>query len=225
MVRRQHCIELSPHRPDEDGVCRHGSGGVQLPGRGREYPLFLVTEQTRLPRVRVQGAHRDPGVGYSPPLAEGPSDDPAGAHHAIDRKQRRHIPEGHVGGDEHYPERMPARIVRRRFGGKHHGHVYLTGELRQPLGVARVGKAREMKRVFVGGGGYDGIDFAGECQPGRGLDGVAGYAAGADDSIAVAIGISTAELPTADGDTVLRRNGTDLVVRAYHRYVCINRSS
>ena len=70
-----------------------------------------------------------------------------------------------------------------------------------------------MKGVLVGGSGDDRIDFAAEGQPGRGLDGVAGYAACANDPISVASGVAAAEPPAADRKTTLRRYSADLVLR------------
>jgi hypothetical protein len=82
-----------------------------------------------------------------------------------------------------------------------------------------------MKGVLVGGCGDDRIDFAAERQPGRGLDGVAGYAACADDPASVVSGVAAAEPPTADRNAALRRYGADLVFRAHHRNLCIDRLS
>jgi hypothetical protein len=70
-----------------------------------------------------------------------------------------------------------------------------------------------MKGVLVGGSGDDRIDFAAEGQPGHGLDGMAGYAAGANDPVSVAIAFAAAEPPAADRNAALRRHGTDLVLR------------
>jgi hypothetical protein len=54
---------------------------------------------------------------------------------------------------------------------------------------------------------------------------MAGNTAGPDDSITVAVGVPTAELPTAHRNPVLRWNGADLVVRAYYRDLCLDGSS
>ena len=70
-----------------------------------------------------------------------------------------------------------------------------------------------MKGVLVGGSSDDRIDFASESQPGRGLDGVAGNAAGPDDPISVASGVAAAEAPATDCNAALRRYGADLVFR------------
>ena len=91
--------------------------------------------------------------------------------------------------------------------------------------MTRVGESREMKGVLVGGSGDNRIDFAAEGQPGRGLDGVAGYAAGADDPVSVAGGVAAAQPPAADRNAALRRYGADLVLRAHHRNLGIDRLS
>jgi hypothetical protein len=108
---------------------------------------------------------------------------------------------------------MPASVSGRWFGGKHHGHIHLPGQLRQPFSVTWVGESREMKGVLVGGSGDDRIDFAAEGQPGRGLDGVAGYAACADDPISVASAVAATEAPATDRNAALRRHSADLVLR------------
>jgi hypothetical protein len=108
---------------------------------------------------------------------------------------------------------MPTGVPGRRLGGKHHGHVRLAGQLRQPFGVTRVGESCEMKGVLVGGSGDDRVDFAAEGQPGGGLHGVAGYAACADDPVSVAIGFATTKPPAADRNAALRRHGADLILR------------
>ena len=69
-----------------------------------------------------------------------------------------------------------------------------------------------MQGVLVGGSGDNRIDFAAEGQPGRGLDGVAGDAAGADDPVSVAGGVAAAQPPAADRNAALRRHDVDLVL-------------
>jgi hypothetical protein len=120
---------------------------------------------------------------------------------------------------------MPASVSGRRLGSKHHGHIHLAGQLRQPFGMTWVGESREMQGVLVGGSGDNRVDFAAEGQPGRGLDGVARYATCADDALSVAIAFAAAEPPAADRNAALRRYGLDLVFRAHHRNLCIDRLS
>jgi hypothetical protein len=120
---------------------------------------------------------------------------------------------------------MPASVSGQWLGSKHHGHIDLAGQLRQPLGMTWIGESREMQGVFVGGSGDNRIDFAAEGQPGRSLDRVARYAACADDPLSVAIAFATAEPPAADRNAALRRHRVDLVLRAHHRNLCIDRLS
>jgi hypothetical protein len=108
---------------------------------------------------------------------------------------------------------MPASVSGRWLGGKHHGHIHLAGQLRQPFGMTWVGESREMKGVLVSGCSNDRIDFAAQGQPGHGLDGMAGYAARADDPVSVAIAFAAAEPPAANRNAALRRHGADLVLR------------
>jgi hypothetical protein len=79
-----------------------------------------------------------------------------------------------------------------------------------------------MKGVLVGRSGDDRIDFAAEGQPGRGLDGVAGDAAGADDPVSVAGGVAAAQLPAADCNAALRRQICDLILGTDQRDVCVD---
>ena len=125
--------------------------------------------------------------------------------------KRRHIPEGHVGRDQHNPERddLPAR--RQRLRGQHHGHVHVAGEMRQPFGMTWIGESCEVKRVFVGRRGDDGVDLAAERQLDRGLDRVPGDAARADHAASVQIFLAASEPPGSHGELPLCRDADDLV--------------
>ena len=92
-------------------------------------------------------------------------------------------------------------------GGQHHRHVHVAGEMGKPFCVSWIRKAREMERVLVGGTCHDGIDFAVECELDRVLDGVAGDAARADDTMPIVSPFAAAELPTAGGQTPHIGNG------------------
>jgi hypothetical protein len=65
-----------------------------------------------------------------------------------------------MGGDEYHPQRMAAGLPGRGLGGQHHGYVNIAREVGQPLGMTWIGKACEMKRVLVGWGSDNGVDFA-----------------------------------------------------------------
>jgi hypothetical protein len=118
---------------------------------------------------------------------------------------------------------MPAGVSRQWLGGKHHGHIHLASQLRQPFGVARIGETREMKGVLVGGSGDDRIDSPAEGESGCSLNGVTGYAAGPDDSLSVGVGLATPQPPAADRNAVLRRDCADLVFRTHQRNLCWDR--
>src|SRR5919107_366712 len=110
---------------------------------------------------------------------------------------------------------MAIGIVCDALRGEHHGHIYIAGEVSEPLSVTGVGKAREVKGVLMRRSRDDGVDFSSERQPDGGLHGVAGDAAGANDAIAILVQISTAEAPHSDGDSVLCRYAGDLVFGTY----------
>ena len=93
----------------------------------------------------------------------------------------------------------------------------------QPLGVTRVGKAREVKGVLVSGGCDDGVDFPAERESDSGLDGVACDAAGTDDAVTVLIRVSTAHAPDTDRYPALRRNVGDLIFGTHQGDVCFQR--
>jgi hypothetical protein len=56
VVRCDHGIELAPERANEHGVGRQRTGGPELLGRGVEHAVVLVSEETRLPRMRIECA-------------------------------------------------------------------------------------------------------------------------------------------------------------------------
>jgi hypothetical protein len=106
---------------------------------------------------------------------------------------------------------MTVGIVGHALRREHHGDIYIAGEVRQPLGVTRVGKAGKVKGVLVSGGRDDGVDFSAEREPDRGLDGVAGYAAGADDAVTILVGVSTSHPPDTNRHATPGWNVCDLI--------------
>ncbi len=85
----------------------------------------------------------------------------------------------------------------------------------QPLRMAWIGKACEMKRVLVGRAGDDGIDFATQCQPHRRFDRVAGDPSGADETVVVPVRVAGAEPPRSDGYFPPRGYCGDLIFRTH----------
>jgi hypothetical protein len=126
-------------------------------------------------------------------------------------------------GDEHDAQRMAVRIAGDGLGGEHHGHIDIAGEVRQPLGVARVGKPCEVKGVLVSGGRDDGVDFSAERESDGGFDGVAGDAACADDAVTILAGVSTAQAPHTYRYSTLGWYIGDLVFGTHDRNVGVER--
>jgi hypothetical protein len=141
--------------------------------------------------MRIHRAYRNARVLDAPPATECIDHGSAGSDHALGRQQRWNIPKGHVRRHENHPKRVAVRIVRHALRGEHHGDIDIAGEVRQPLGMTRVGKACEVKGVLVSWGGDDGVYFSAEREPDCGLHGVAGDAARADDAVTILIGVST----------------------------------
>jgi hypothetical protein len=79
--------------------------------------------------------------------------------------------------------------------------------------------------MLVRRSGDDGIDFAAEGESGYCFDGVPGDSARADDAAAVEIALAGAEIPAAHRDTALGGDCTDLILRADHHDLGINRTS
>jgi hypothetical protein len=104
---------------------------------------------------------------------------------------------------------------------KHHGHIDVTGQVSQPLGVTRIWKTGKMEGVFVRGCGNDGVDFAAEGELYRRFDGVARDAARADQPLAVPVRVAAAQLPGPDGDSPLSWYPGDLIFRADYRDLCL----
>jgi hypothetical protein len=46
VVGRQHRVELTAHRPDEDGVGRERTVGAEGARGGREHPVVLISEES-----------------------------------------------------------------------------------------------------------------------------------------------------------------------------------
>ena len=111
---------------------------------------------------------------------------PSGANDTIAGEKRGHIAERNVGGDENHSERRQLRLAR-RLGGQHHGHVDITGQMSQPLGVSGIGESGEMQRVLVRGSSHHRVYLALERQAHRLLHRMAGNAPGADGAASVAV--------------------------------------
>jgi hypothetical protein len=101
------------------------------------------------------------------------------------------------------------------LGREHHGHIDVSGHVGEPFGVARVRKSGEVKRVFVGWGGDDGVDFPAESELCCGFDGMPGDAAGANRSIPVVNRLTAPHTPGAHPDFSLRLHHGDLVFGPY----------
>jgi hypothetical protein len=118
---------------------------------------------------------------------------------------------------------MALRIVGDALRGEHHGDIDIAREVCEPLGVARVGKACEMKGVLVSRGCDDSVDFSAEREPDRGLDRVAGDAACADDAVTILVGVSTPQTPHTNSYSMLRWYIGDLVFGTHDGDVGIER--
>ena len=116
-----------------------------------------------------------------------------------------------MGRHKHDPKRMALGIAGDALRGEHHGDIYTAGEVCQPLGVTRVGKACEVKGVLVSRGCDDGVYFSAERESNRGLDRVAGNAACADNAVTILVRVSTSPTPHTNRYSALRRYSGDLV--------------
>ena len=214
VIRRQHGIELSAHRPHEHGIRRKRPRRTEQGGGGPEHPLLLVAEQSVLAGMRIHRAHRDPRRRDAPPLPQGPRGRAAGPHHPVRREQRGHIAERYVSGDQHHAE-----LLRRQ----HHRDVHVPGEVRQPLGVPGVRKARQVERMLVRRRGDDGVDFPLERQLHRRLDRVPGQPAGANGACPILGTLAASQAPGADGHPPVGGHRRNLVFRAHHGNLCVQR--
>ena len=134
VIRRQHGVELAPHRAHEDGVGGQRADGAERLGGGAEHAGLLVAEQPRLAGVRVH-AHRARAAAGSMPHQSRSARSvirPVRTTRSCG-EQRGHVAERHVGGDQH-----DAQLV----GREHHRDVHVAGEMGEPLGVAGIGEAR-----------------------------------------------------------------------------------
>jgi hypothetical protein len=59
MIRRDHSIEFTAHRPNEHSVSRKWAEDPSATRRWSEQPLVLVSEAAAITRVRVQRTERD----------------------------------------------------------------------------------------------------------------------------------------------------------------------
>ena len=160
--------------------------------------------------MRIHRAERDPWLPDSPPLAECPLGRPAGAEHALLGEQRRHVPEGHVGRDQH-----DAQLLRR----EHHRDVHIAREVCEPFGVTRIGKARQMQRVLVGRCGDDRVDLALQSQLHRGLDGVPRDPSRPHGARAIAVPLAASLAPGAYREPMPGGNLGDLILRTDDRHL------
>jgi hypothetical protein len=107
---------------------------------------------------------------------------------------------------------MAVGIVGNALRGEHHGHVDIAREVCEPLGVTGVGKTCEVKGVLVSGSCDDGVYFSAERESDRGLDGVAGDTAGADDPVTILVGVSTPQTPHTNRYSTLGGYAGNLVL-------------
>ena len=166
VIGSEHGVEFSAERADEDGVGGQGAGAVERLRGGRQDIAIFRSEHPRLTGVRVESAHRQAGGSDAPPAAERFGGDFPGGHDPIGGERRRHGAKRNVGRDQSHAQPV---------GGQHHDHVHSARQRREPLGVARVGIPREVKRVLLGGSSNDRVDVA----PERKRDGA--FNRGADD--------------------------------------------
>jgi hypothetical protein len=214
VIGGQHRVELSSHGPHEHRICRQRTRGLKHLRRGPKDPLLLVAEQARLAGMRIHRADRHSGPLDAPPVPQRLIHGLPGSHHPLDGEQGWHVPERHMGRDQYHAQRMAVGIAGCGFGGQHHRHIDIAGEVGQPFGVTGIGEAGEMEGMLVGGGGDDGVHFAAESELHGRFDRVAGDAARADLALAVRAGVAAAVSPGSDRYLTLRRNAGDLVLRA-----------
>ena len=214
VIRREHRVELAPHRAHEHGIRRQWAGGAERLGGRPEHPVLLVAEETRFAGVRIDRAEREPGPLDSPPLPEPALGDASGPDDPVQGEQRRHVAERHVGRHQHH-----AQLLR----GEHHRDVHVAGEVREPFGVSGIGKAGEMEGVLLRRRGDDRVHLARERELDRGLDRVAGEPA-RPDRAARSSGRSPLPCPQVPTGTAARgRDRRDLVLRADQRHLGVER--
>jgi hypothetical protein len=117
------------------------------------------------------------------------------------------------------------RIVCDALGGEHHGDVYIADKVGEPFSMTGVGKAGEVEGVLVSGPCNDGIDFTTQRESDRSLDGVAGDAAGPDDTVTILVRVSAAEAPGTDRYSALCWNAGDLVFGTHDGDLCVDSMS
>jgi hypothetical protein len=167
--------------------------------------------------VRIQSAERKPGLIQAPPVTQGGLDHPSGPHHPVNREQCGNIPKRHVGCNQ--DDAQSGFAIARPFGRQHHGHIDVAGEMSQPLGMAGIRKACQVKGVFMGGGGNDGVHFAGQGHSSGGLDCSSRDPSGPHGAAAVGIRITGAEPPGADADVTRGGERGDLIFGPHHHDV------
>src|SRR5688572_26693032 len=145
--------------------------------------------------MRIHRTHGDAWLLDAPPASERIGHSSAGPDHALGCQQRGNIPEGHMRCHQHHAEGMAPRILGHAFRGEHHGDVYIAGQMRQPFGVARVGKACEVEGVLVSWGCYDCVYFSTDRESDGGLNGVAGDAARTDDAVTILARVTATQSP------------------------------
>ena len=84
--------------------------------------------------------------------------------------------------------------------GEHHRHVHVAGQLRQPLGVSGIGKARQVQGVLVRRRGDDRVHLAVQRQLDRGLHGVTGEPPRPDHSGPILGPLAAAQPPGSHAD-------------------------
>jgi hypothetical protein len=161
--------------------------------------------------MRIQGADRNPRLLDAVPLPKTALRYSSRANDPIGGEKRGHVAQGHVGGDENHSETWQLRLPR-RLGGKHHGHVDITGQMSQPLGMSGIGESGEMQRMLVRGSSHHGVHLALEREPHRLFDRMPRDAAGANGAASVAPVITAPQPPASDCNPMICRKTGDLIL-------------
>jgi len=168
--------------------------------------------------MRIQRAQSEAGAVETPPGLEGVLNDASGPNDTMHGEQSGHVSEGHMGGDQDHAERGSA--VAGAFGRQHHCYVYVAGEMGQPLGVAGIGEACQVKGVLMGGSSDNGVHLTAERHSSGRLDGVSGNPAGPPGASVIRIGLAGAESPNSHTDVAGGGKCGDLIFRADQDNIC-----
>jgi hypothetical protein len=222
VIGRKHRVELAPHCPHEDRVGRKRPRGTQRRRCRCEDPLFLVAEQTGLSAMRIQGANREPRLLDAVPLPKTALGDSSRANNPIGGEKRGHVAQGNVGGHENHSETWQLWLPR-CLRGEHHGHVDITGQMSQPLGMSGIGESGEMQRMLVRGSSHYGVHLAVEREPHRLFHRMPRDATGATGAASVAAVITAPEAPASDCNPMICRKTGDLILGPHERQFSLDR--